>query len=335
VTRTRLSAWERPVLASVSSIVDGTRHVTTSLGAVESVADWMAHEELAPPVGGPAGPFEWGSDPDTVIDAIMVKATLDFAFTDFETRARFELDYLGRTLSDSQAMMACLHRAHLSGAPIFDGEYLAGVTRSDLESIFRGTIEMPMLDERAVILNEVGSALVDRFGGRFHVFVRSCAPAMYAGGEGLLERLTVEFPRFADESTYHGTTVVFHKLAQLALWSLHLAVGKDGGVEIGDLDAMSAFADYVVPVGLRLNGILEYDADLEERIVAGEIIDRDSDEEIEIRAHTLYATALLTDAINERRPADRRIVIPQVDYRLWSAYHATSWPHHLTRTVMY
>jgi hypothetical protein len=129
--------------------------------------------------------------------------------------------------------------------------------------------------------------------------------------------------------------VVIHKLAQLALWSLHLAVGEERGFALKDLDHMTAFADYIVPVGLRVMGILEYSDDLESRIMEGDMIPRDSDEEIEIRAHSLYATALLTEAINERRGEGRRLVIPQIDFRLWSAYHATTWPHHLTRTVMY
>ncbi len=98
---------------------------------------------------------------------------------------------------------------------------------------------------------------------------------------------------------------------------------------------MSAFADYIVPVALRLMRVLEYTDELERRIAAGGEIPRDSDEEIEIRAHTLYATALLTEAVNRRRPADARLVIPQLDYRLWKTYHATFWPHHRTRTIMY
>ena len=82
-------------------------------------------------------------------------------------------------------------------------------------------------------------------------------------------------------------------------------------------------------------GIFEYEASLERRIMAGEMINRDSEEEIEIRAHTVYATALLTDEVNARRPADKQLLIPQVDYRLWKSYHATHFPHHLTRTTMY
>ena len=98
---------------------------------------------------------------------------------------------------------------------------------------------------------------------------------------------------------------------------------------------MTAFADYIVPVALDVMGILEYAPDLSARIAGGVLIERDSDEEIEIRAHTLYATALLTDAINALRPPDLQLIIPQVDFRLWSSYHATFRPHHLTRTIMY
>jgi len=200
---------------------------------------------------------------------------------------------------------------------------------------FAGTIRMPMLDERARILNEVGAVLGDRYGGRWSRWLRSCAPTMYAGGDGLLERLSAEFPRFRDVSEYHGHEVRIFKLGQLALWQLHAARRPIGDFAVADLADMTAFADYIVPVALRLMGILAYDDGLERRIAAGEEIVRDSDEEVEIRAHTLYATALLTDAVNRRRPADDRVVMPRIDYRLWKTYHATTWPHHLTRTTMY
>lgn len=330
-----LPAWERPVLASVAAVVDETTHVRTSLPAIETVADWMAYESFEPPTGGPAGPFDWGDDASDLIDATMLKASLDFAFTDFDTSVKYEVEYQGRTWSDSEAMFASIHQALADGIPMLDGDYQATVQRADLERIFRGNIEMPMLDERVEILHEVGATLSTDHGGRFHRFIRSCPETMYANGDGVLERLITEFPRFDDVSAYKGREVVIYKLAQLALWSLHLAVGADKGFSLRDLDHMTAFADYIVPVGLRVMGILEYSEQLETRIMDGDMIPRDSDEEIEIRAHTLYATALLTEAVNERRGEGRALVIPQIDYRLWSVYHETTWPHHLTRTVMY
>ena len=295
----------------------------------------MAYEEFAFPRGGAAGEFDVGSDPDDIIDITMLVANLNFAFTDFDTGTMFEATYKGQTWSDSLGMFACLHQALSNGVPLLDGAYLASLTRSDLENIFRGNIEIPMLDERTKVLNEAGTVLVDRYGGRFHRFVRDCSPAMYADGDGLLERLLVEFSRFDDTSNYRGIEVHILKLAQLALWTLHMALRPTGEWSLTDLSMMTAFADYIVPVALEVMGIFEYTPDLSARIAEGVMIERDSDEEIEIRAHTLYATALLTDAINSLRPPDLHLVIPQVDFRLWSSYHATFRPHHLTRTVMY
>jgi hypothetical protein len=98
---------------------------------------------------------------------------------------------------------------------------------------------------------------------------------------------------------------------------------------------MTAFADYIVPAALRLLGITTYSEALEKAIQSYQLIPRDSRWEIEIRANCLYASALLTDEINKLRPPGQQIIVPQIDFRLWSHYHTTWWPHHLTKTIMY
>ncbi|HSM08100.1 MAG TPA: queuosine salvage family protein, partial [Gemmatimonadota bacterium] len=266
-----------------------------------------------------------------LIDWTLVNDALNFAFTDFETGRRFDATWRGATWADSDAMHACFARALAAGVPVLDGAWMAGVDRAALNRIFDGTIEMPMLGRRVEILNEIGATLVERYDGKFHRFVAACAPAMYADGDGLLERLVSEFPRFDDVSDYHGRTIRFYKLAQLGLWGLH----RTGLVPLDDIGAMTAFADYIVPLALRVMGILEYAPELASAIDSRTLIPRDSDEEIEIRAATVWATADLTEAVNARRPADMQLVIPQIDYRLWNSYHATFAPHHLTETIMY
>ena len=325
--------WSTPVLRSVVPVVEASRHVRTDPTEVERVAGWLAYEPLAWPEA-PAG-LDAPLAPDATTDLILLTSSLNFAFSDFGTGVKFEADRAGRRWSDSDGMVACLLDAIEAGVPVLDGDWMARATAADLERVFAGTIRMPMLDERARILNEVGPVLVDRYGGRWSRWLRSCTPAMYAGGDGLLDRLPAEFPRFRDISEYHGREVRFFKLGQLALWQLHAAHRPIGDFSVTDLADMTAFADYIVPVALRLMGILAYDEELERRIAAGDEIVRDSDEEIEIRAHTLFATALLTEAVNRRRPPDDQVVIPRIDYRLWKTYHATTWPHHLTRTTMY
>lgn len=295
----------------------------------------MAFEEFAFPSGPVDGAFSDRTDPAEIIDVSFFYAVMNFAFTDFDTGVKFAADYRGRTWSDSEGMFACVNRALADGMPLADGAYLAEINRTDLGRVFSGNIEIPMLDERVEILNAAGQTLAEHYGGGAHRFVADCAPAMYADGNGLLERLVVEFPRFNDVSTHDDREVQLHKLAQLWLWQLHMALAGSGGFTVTDLDRMTAFADYIVPVALRLMDIVSYTPELEDAIGRGDHIPANSAEEVEIRAHTLYATALLTDAINRIRPPSQALVVPQVDFRLWKTYHATFWPHHLTRTIMY
>ncbi len=322
-----------PIVASVQPVILRSRHVATHPDVIEQVASWMAYEEFSMP--GDMFAFPMGNDPDHLLDVLMLSATLDFAFSDFGSGVKFQVDYEGAHWSDSDAMFACLHRAITSGIPMTDGAWQAACTRDELAEIFRGNIEMPLLDERTAILNQTGAILAGRFGGRWATWAKTCEHALFADGNGMLERLTADFPRFTDVSRYDGQEIRIWKLAQLALWQLHATWSGHGIAGFPDLERMSAFADYIVPVGLRLMGMISYSPELEARINRGDLIPRDSDEEIEIRAHTIHATALLTDACNRHRPADMQLVIPQIDYRFWKPFHTTHWPHHLTRTVMY
>jgi hypothetical protein len=325
--------WDTPVLSTVSHVVQKASLVKINTEKISTVADWMAYEEFAKPDG--AMLFDFGNDPDVLMDFTLVVNTMNFAFTDFATGVKFETDYMGKRWCDSEAMLACLHRAVNSGIPFFSGEYLANLTRKDLESVFAGTIELPMLDERVTLFNEVGRVLVEKYEGRYSRFVRSCAPKLYADGDGLLERLTTEFPRFRDVSNFHGTDVHIYKLAQLGIWGMHLALSPRGAWKLEDAEKLSAFADYIVPVGLRVMGIFEYAPELEKQINSLTEVKRDSDAEIELRASSIYVIAKLTEEINNRRPGMEPLLQPQVDFRFWKTYHATHWPHHLTKTVMY
>jgi hypothetical protein len=323
-----------PVLDSIRPVIECSRDVQTHVDKIVEVAGWMAYEELAIP--DYALPFGIGAGNfNDTIDFILTAACIDTAFTDFSSHVKFEADYAGRNWSDSDALFACMKRAIDKGIPILDGGFLAKVTRSEMETLFAGNIELPMLDEKTQILGQVGEVLSRHYNGRFHNFVASCSPKLYDNGKGLVDRLVSDFPRFRDVSLYDGHTIKFYKLPQLAIWFLYTSLRKTGEFRLDDLEAMSAFADYIVPVALRLLGITSYSAELENAINSYQMIPRDSPREIEIRAHCIYASALLAEEINKLRPSDRQIVIPQIDARLWTHYHTTWWPHHLTKTIMY
>jgi len=322
--------WDSKVLKSVSDMMSEAKHLKINDNNIEEVSDWLAYEEFTFPKNN-----DRKIDPDNFIRTTMLINTLNFAFTDFDNSIKYEITRNGNKLSDSEAMFTQIHEAIDSGINLLDGEVQAGLTFQDLENIFKGNIEMPMLQERKDILNQVGQKLVNSYEGDWINFINSCPKKLYSNGEGLIEKLISEFPRFNDSSSYKGKDIHFYKLAQLAFWGIHGELSHSNYFNIEDINAMSAFADYIVPVALKVMKIVEYSEDLNEKINNGILIERDSEEEIEVRAASLFATAKLTEAVNLRRPANKTIIIPQLDYRLWKSYHATHHPHHLTYTIMY
>jgi hypothetical protein len=322
-----------PVIESLRPVIEHSRDVKTNYNKIVEVAGWMAYEDL--PLPNLAVPFGMEKTPDVAIDFIMVGTVIDTAFTDFKTHVKFQMDYAGEHHSDSDALFACMKRALDNHVPLLDGKYMATMTRADMEKIFAGNIEMPMLDEKLALLNESGKILAAKYNGRFYDFIQSCSPKLYDNGNGLVERLAKEFPRFNDVSQYDGHEIKFYKLTQLGYWQIYSGLHGTGAFKLEDPQKMTAFADYIVPVGLRVMGMTSYSPELEKAINTYQLIPRDSRQEIEIRAHCLYATALLADEVNKIRPADQQIIIPQIDARLWTHFHTTDWPHHLTKTIMY
>ncbi len=322
--------WDSEVLSSVSKAIHQLEHLSIDLDSIENTADWLAYEEFSFPKNN-----QVRENPEDFIRATMFMNTLNFAFTDFQTSIKYEVKRGSETLSDSEAMYFQVNEAIDSGNNLVDGKIMATLTLEQLANIFSGNIEMPMLKERVEILNDVGQKLVDNYEGDWLNFINNGPKKLYAKGEGLIERLVNEFPRFDDSSEYRGNKVKFYKLAQLAFWGIHGELSGSNCFKIEDMHSMTAFADYIVPVALNVMKIITYTPQLDEKIRDGEMIERDSEEEIEIRSASIYATAILTEKVNERRPENKSIIIPQLDYRLWKNYHATHHPHHLTYTTMY
>src|ERR1700690_1438075 len=166
-----------PVLDSLRPVIEKSKDVRTHIDKIVEVAGWMAYEDL--PMPQLAVPHGLAKDPVVAIDFIMVSTTIDSAFTDFKTHVKFEVEYDGEMRSDSDAMVACLKRAMDAGIPILDGKYLATLTRPEMQKIFAGNFEMPMLDEKLQNFRDVGKVLAEHYGGYFHNFIRSCPPKLY------------------------------------------------------------------------------------------------------------------------------------------------------------
>jgi hypothetical protein len=179
-------------------------------------------------------------------------------------------------------------------------------------------------------LRDLGTSLLADCTGSFTRLVRS-ADKSAATLVSLLSRM----PMFRDVQMYRGSEVPFYKRAQLTAADLNLALRGDELGRFDDLDQLTIFADNLVPHVLRCDGVLKYDESLAARIDAEQLIESNSEAEIEIRAAAVHAAELI---VQELRSAGHAVTAAQVDYLLWNrgqepAYKAR--PRHRTRTIYY
>ena len=317
--------WESQVLSSVSKVIPQLSCLEIDIEKLHEVAINLSKEDFG---------INYEGNPNIVpveyIRKTMLINTLNFVFTDFSTSVKYKIE----NLSDTDAMVYQIDKALIEGVPLTQGHYMRDMDIKEFKRIFTGNIEMPMADEKVEILNNVGDTLVTKYDGDWINFIDDGPKKLYKNGEGLVERLVRDFKRFDDYSIFENEKVYFLKLAQLAFWGIHRELSKSYFF-IEDMENMTAFADYIIPVALESFGIVKYSSGLKEKIDSGILVDRDSIEEIEIRSTSIYVTAKLTELINNYKNEEEKIIIPQLDFKLWTDFHADKRPHHLTKTIMY
>jgi hypothetical protein len=205
----------------------------------------------------------------------------------------------------------------------WSAEELTRVDAAEVAATFGGQEpghELMALFARA--LRELGEHVRARHGGSFLALASSGAGSAVA----LAEQLAT-LPTWRDVSRYDGARVPFFKRVQLAAADLHL----QGIAPAADVAALTLFADNLVPHVLRIDGVLEFDAALVDRIERGELIEHGSPEEVEIRACAVHAVELLV-AAHEATTATA------VDNALWHRGAAPRYkerPRHRARTTAY
>ncbi len=199
---------------------------------------------------------------------------------------------------------------------------LAAVDRREVARALGQDPEHELIGHFETALRELGARVRGDHGGSFLALARSGGASAEA-----LAATFASWPTWHDVSPYDGDAVPFFKRAQIAAADLALA----GLAPAHDLQRLTLFADNLVPHVLRIDGVLELDDDLVARIEAGELIEHDSPEEVEVRACALHAVELLV-------AAHPRTTATAVDYVLWHRggeprYKAR--PRHRARTTAY
>lgn len=200
---------------------------------------------------------------------------------------------------------------------------------------------IPLVEERARLLREVGVVLLEHFDGLALRLVEK------AGGSALklVNLVTTYFPGFRDHSVYKGKQVFFYKRAQIFVADVHLSFGGKGPGAFRDADQLTCFADYRLPQLMHHLGIMKYSEELEAKILNKIELIPGSHEELEIRAATVEAVELMKAVINaiakEQKgcqEGEEGIMSLQIDNILWERGESLLTklrPHHRTLTIYY
>lgn len=266
-------------------------------------------------------------DADVAVQRALICAAINFSFWPDKGQAAWTFN----EKPGSTGFYMAMAEADEKFPGFYRATFLKSLSRKALQSVLAGPVEIPMLDERAEILHDVGTRMANRFQGNAMNLLQECqfiAPKIIA-------LMTNAMPTFRDEALCNGQRATFHKQAQLFCDESHRILLNRGHKGLLALDKLTALADYRVPQVLRALGILTYGMELTAYVDNEQPIEPGHIYEVEIRQATLDAVALM---VKELANQGIQTTALAVDKWLWLKSREPGLPlkpHHRTRTTHY
>jgi len=319
----------KQVIESIRYVVENARHVSINTQSIKTLAPHIAKE--IPNIPGWDYTYHYFNETEKTLFYLFVLDTINFCFWPPPGHERWTITYHGKELSGYYGLAAALKRAFEKGHPLHEVERLASMKMQELQEILSGNGQLQLMEKRLEAIRELGNYLLAKWQGSPALLVDACK------GSAVQLALTLgrDLTSFADFSTYKGRKVYFYKRAQILAADIHASfAGKKWG-EFHDIEQLTAFADYKLPQVLRHVGVLQYDSELTRKVDGKELIPHGSPEEVEIRAHTIWAVELLRD---ELRRMGNDIPAFEIDCILWHMGQKDTYrkkPYHMTPTIFY
>ena len=225
-------------------------------------------------------------------------------------------------------------RDHFAEKGPISAEELKALTAEDCASLFGQRLDEPepreLMEHFATALRDLGALVLERYQGRFTALVEAADHS----ASRLVEILS-QMPLYRDVAKYRGFEVPLFKRAQITVADLHLGLSGEGWGHFEDLHQLTMFADNQVPHVLRVNGILHYSEHLASLIESGVYLERDSSEEVEIRACGLHAVDLIVDRLAEKGVDTTAMAVDNYLWDIGEYPPYTESAKHRTKTTYY
>lgn len=212
----------------------------------------------------------------------------------------------------------------------FDADRLQKYTGPQLRGMLGWPRPLPLEDERVRLLHEVGLELERSFEGKASKLVESSGKSAVK----LVELIARHFPGFRDHTVYKGRQVFLYKRAQIFAADLWGAFKGQGYGEFNDIGSVTIFADYIVPAVLQQLGVLRFSPSLASSIKCQSEIGSGTEEEVELRACSVYAVEKIRELLHKQ--SGKQVLSVELDLWLWSVgVQCPSLQHHRTLSIYY
>ena len=159
------------------------------------------------------------------------------------------------------------------------------------KELLKGNVEIPLIEDRYNNLTIMNNFLK---GESFYQKIKNVTK-----DTDLLNFIIDNFSYFEDKSTYKGKDIYFYKRAQLLTSDiLHILELKDK--KNVDYSNLIGCADYKIPQVMYCYDLIEYNEELANKIDNKITIEKDSEEEIEIRAADLEVIDYIYNKLNKK-----------------------------------
>lgn len=316
------------VLATTRKVVKNSEHVKINLNNIykfqHEIQYYVFNNWLH------QAPFDiFTLSKDDRLNFIAILSSISFCYW---PGPKWTIQYKGNEYDGTWALIVSLGQAIINGYPVTDFKYLSQISESDFNSIFIQNINIPLAEERFIILHEIGESISNNAGGSFSNLV------MIAHNDvvKMLYLLLKYIPSLNDESILASEKVYFYKRAQLLISDVHYLFGMvDHRYRFNNISVLTACADYKIPQVLSHHGILEYSKSLENKIKSNVELKKGSVEELEIRANTIWAVEEIKNSLKRQGV---NATSSQISDFLWISSQNKSIyrePYHRTITTSY
>jgi len=315
------------ILESTKYITDNSRFVKINRDKIRQLAKILKRRKIKPTRWNYE--YHFFDNTKKTCEYLFILDSLNFCFWNKNWAEKWKTEK-GK-LSGYFSLAYALKKAVEKGKLKLDADFILKLSYKNFSEIFKGTGELLFFKRRFEILKENYAILRKKYNGSFVNLIKRC------NGDALklVELVIKEFPSFRDEATYKNKRIGFYKRAQILVGDLYCCFNNKKWGRLKNLEKITAFPDYKIPQILRGFGILEYDKKLADKVDNKRLLKPKSEEEIEIRANTVWAVEFLRQELKRRGMNFKNI---EIDWHLWNwakKMETSLKPYHLTKTVFY